>query len=154
MPEPYAIVVFDGECAFCDRSVKWIIKHDRAGRFRFAPRQSPVGQRILAKFGLPPEGIESMILVEGSRVSTHSTAVLRIAKLLPWPWKWSAAFLLVPRAIRDWLYRGVAKRRYKIAGKLPACSVPTPEQRERILDETPAGMASTSNELLMGSSGE
>lgn len=79
-----------------------------------------------------------MILVEGSRVSTHSTAVLRIASMLPWPWRAAGVFLLIPRSIRDVLYRQVAKRRYKIAGKMPACSVPTPEERQRILDEVPA----------------
>lgn len=133
MPKPYAIVVFDGECAFCDRSVKWIIDHDRAGRFRFAARQSPVGQRLLAEHGLPPEGVESLILIDGDAVSTHSTGVLQIAKDLPFPWKVMAAFLLVPRPIRDFFYRAVAKRRYKIAGKMPVCSLPTPEQRGRIL---------------------
>lgn len=79
-----------------------------------------------------------MILVEGSRVSTHSTAVLRIAGNLPWPWRAARAFLLVPRPIRDVFYRQVAKRRYKVAGKLSACSVPTAEQRQRLLDEVPA----------------
>ena len=136
MPEPYAIVLFDGECAFCDRSVKWIMDHDRVGRFRFAARQSPVGQRLLAEHRLPPEGVESLILVEGLAISTHSTAVLRIAKGLPFPWKVLATFLFVPRPIRDFFYRAVAKRRYKIAGKMAACSVPTPEQRGRILSET------------------
>ena len=47
MPEPYAMVLFDGECAFCDGSVKWMIEHDHAGRFRFTARQSPAGQRLL-----------------------------------------------------------------------------------------------------------
>jgi predicted DCC family thiol-disulfide oxidoreductase YuxK len=128
-----AIVLFDGECAFCDRSVRWIMNRDRAGRVRFAPRQSPAGQRLLAEHGLPPEGIESMILIEGSRVSTHSTAVLRIGRLLPFPWNLGATLaLVVPRFVRDLGYKAIAKRRYKLAGK---CSVPTAEQRERILDK-------------------
>jgi predicted DCC family thiol-disulfide oxidoreductase YuxK len=137
MPESYAIVVFDGECAFCDRSVKWIIDHDRAMRFRFAARQSPVGQGLLAEHGLPPEGVESLILIDGVTVSTHSTATLRIAKGLSFPWNLAGTFLLVPRPVRDFFYRAVAKRRYKIAGKMAACSVPTPEQRDRILGESP-----------------
>jgi len=137
MKQPQAIVIFDGECAFCDRSVKWIINHDRAARIRFAPRQSPTGQQLLAKNGFPPEGIESMILLEGPRVSTHSTGVLRIAKLLPFPWKLGAANLIIPRFIRDFFYRAFAKRRYKIAGKMDSCSIPTPEQRLRILDDSP-----------------
>lgn len=137
MPDSYAIVLFDGECAFCDRSVKWLIKHDRAGRVRFAARQSPLGQHLLAMHGLPPEGVESLILINGTRVSTHSTGALRIAGMLPFPWKAGAVFLLLPRFIRDFFYRAIAKRRYKIAGKIETCAVPTPEQRARILDQEP-----------------
>ena len=135
MPDAYAIIVFDGECAFCNGSVNWIIRHDPAMRFRFAARQSPPGQRLLAAHGLPPEGIESLILIDGPKVATHSTAVLRIAGQLAFPWKLAGLFLLVPRPIRDLLYRGVAKVRYRIAGKRQACSIPTPEQRARMLEE-------------------
>lgn len=135
MPPADAIVLFDRECAFCDRSVKWIIKHDRAGRLRFGARQSPAGQRLLAGHGLPPEGVESMILIEGSRVSTHSTAVLRIGRLLPFPWCAGAALaLIVPRFVRDLGYKAIAKRRYNLAG---TCSVPTAEQGGRILEDPP-----------------
>ena len=135
MSDPYAIIVFDGECAFCNGSVNWIIRHDPAVRFRFAARQSPAGQRLLAEHGLPPEGIESLILIDGPDVATHSTAVLRIAKQLSFPWKLAGLFLLVPRPIRDLLYRGVAKVRYRIAGRSQTCAVATPEQRARILED-------------------
>ena len=138
MSEPCSIIVFDGECAFCDRSVKWIINHDPRGIFRFAARQSPAGQRLLAEHGLPPEGVESLILIEGARISTHSTGTLRIASKLPFPWKLAGVFLLVPRPVRDFFYKAVAKRRYRIAGTLQACSVPTPEQSRRILSDSPA----------------
>ena len=137
MSEPFAIVLFDGDCAFCDGSVKWIIDHDRAGRLRFAPQQSPTGKQMLARHRLPVEGIESMVLIEADRVSTHSTAVLRIACSLPWPWKLCAAALVIPRPIRDFVYNGIAKRRYTIAGTLEACSIPTHEQQSRILDDPP-----------------
>jgi len=135
MTDSPAIILFDGECAFCNNSVRWIIKHDPAGHFHFAARQSPVGQRLLAENGLPPEGVESLILIDRGEVSTHSTAVLRIASQLPFPWKMAGVFLLVPRLVRDFFYRAVAKRRYRIAGKMETCSVPTPEQRGRILYE-------------------
>lgn len=135
MSQAPAIVIFDGECAFCDRSVKWIIAHDHRGRIRFAARQSDVGQALLARHGLPAEGVESMIVIEAGRVSTHSTGVLRIARLLPWPWKIGAMGLVVPRFIRDAAYRFFAKRRYKLAGKVQACSLPSPQQQARILTD-------------------
>ena len=131
-PRLDVVVIFDGECAFCDRSIKWIMDHDRAARIFFAPRQSPAGQRLLAANGFPPEGVESMILVEGARISTRSTAVLRTARLLPFPWNAGATMLLaIPRFIRDGCYNFIARRRHQFGQK---CSVPTPEQRRRILE--------------------
>ena len=131
-PQLDVVVIFDGECAFCDRSIKWIMAHDRAARISFSPRKSPAGQRLLAANGFPLEGVESMILLEGTRISTRSTAVLRIAKLLPFPWNAGGTMLLaVPRFIRDGCYNFIASHRHHLSNK---CSVPTPEQRRRILE--------------------
>lgn len=132
MSEPFLIVLFDGQCAFCDRWIKWIMAHDRMARLRFAPRESRSGQRLIAAHGLPPEGVESIILLEGDRISTYSTAALRIVSLLPFPWFLASALLIVPRAIRDAGYNAIAKRRLKLASH---CSIPTAEQRARLLDE-------------------
>jgi predicted DCC family thiol-disulfide oxidoreductase YuxK len=133
MSDSHPIVIFDGECGFCDRTVSWIIAQDRAARFRFAPRQSPAAQRLFAENGLPPGGVESIVLIDGSAVFTHSTAMLRIASELSFLWNLFGLFLLVPRPIRDFGYRAFAKLRYLVAGRLPVCHVPTPEQRERML---------------------
>ena len=135
MPDSYSIVMFDGECAFCDKAVRWIIAHDPRGRLRFVARQSPLGQKMLAEHGLPPEGLESMILFAGPRVFTHSSAVLGVAGRLPFPWKLGGLFRIVPPAIRNLLYSAIARRRYRIAGKVGQCSLPSPEQRRRILSE-------------------
>ena len=131
-PQLDVVVIFDGECAFCDRSIKWIMARDHAARISFAPRKSPAGQRLLAANGFTPEGVESMILLEATRISTHSTAALRTVKLLPFPWNAGAPMLLaVPRFIRDGCYNFIASHRHEFSNK---CSVPTPEQRRRILE--------------------
>jgi len=134
MSDQYAIVLFDGQCAFCDRAVKWIIAHDRHARLRFAARQSATGQRLLAAHGLPPEGVGSMILIDSGRVSTHSTGVLRIAGKLGFPWKLASMFLLIPRFIRDAGYNFIARRRQRLS-RGAACALPTPAERARILDD-------------------
>lgn len=128
-----AIVVFDGACALCDRAVTFIIDRDPAGHFRFVSRQSVLGRELLVNHGLPAEGVESLVLLEGGSAFLHSEAALRIARRLTPPWSWLFAFTATPAAPRDAVYRFVAKNRKRWGGSIDACAVPTPERRARLL---------------------
>ena len=132
MPSP-AIILFDGTCAFCEGSVKFIARRDRAGYFRFGASQSAAGVALLAEHGLTRELTRSMVLVEDGRVYLRSDATLRIAGRLPWPWSTVRVFLWVPRPLRDGAYRVVAAIRPRIAGRSNACAIPPPEIRERMI---------------------
>lgn len=73
--------------------------------------------------------------MEGGRVYKESTAALRTARYLKWPYRWSYVFIVVPRPIRDVFYRLVARNRYRWFGREDSCRVPTPELRARLLPE-------------------
>jgi predicted DCC family thiol-disulfide oxidoreductase YuxK len=128
------IVLFDGVCKFCNASVNFLIDHDSKGVLRFAAVQSPVGQSLLKKFGLPSNRFDTMVLVEGERCSVRSTGVLRIATYLDGWWWLAAGLLFVPAFLRDWVYRILASNRYRWFGTLDACRVPEPEIRQRFLE--------------------
>src|SRR4051794_22953640 len=98
------IVLFDGVCKFCNASVNFILDHDPAGRVRFAALQSPTGQALLRRFSLKTDDFDTLVLVEGERASTRSTAALRVASYLGAPWRFGAALLLMPSFLRDPLY--------------------------------------------------
>lgn len=127
------IVLYDGVCGLCDRSVQLILRNDRRGRFRFAALQSNAGRQLLEKFGLSPEALDSVVLVEGGQALRKSRAALRIARRMdaPWPMLWP--LIIVPRPAADFLYDLLAKNRYRIFGKLDACMLPPPEVRARFL---------------------
>ncbi len=128
-----AIVLFDGTCAFCEGSVKFIAKRDEAGYFRFGASQSPQGEALLARHGLTRQMTRSMVLIEDGQVYLRSTASLRIASRLPLPWRLARVFLLIPAPVRDVVYRGVAAIRHRIAGRSNACEIPPPELRGRLI---------------------
>ena len=139
-----AVVLFDGVCNFCDASVNFVIEHDPAGYFKFAPLQSEAGQKLAAEYGLASETagasagddlipIDSVILVEDGEAYTHSTAALRIAKRLGGIWSWFYAFIIVPEPVRDFFYRLFAKYRYRFFGRKDQCMLPSPEVRARFL---------------------
>ena len=126
------IILFDGTCAFCERSVRFIATRD-SGYFKFGASQNPEGQALLAKYGTSREATRSLILIEGDEISMRSTAVLKIARRMTAPWRWAAALLLIPRPIRDPVYRVVAAIRHRLAGRSNACEIPPPEIRARLI---------------------
>ena len=134
MSEP-SVIVFDGLCNFCDASVNFIIDHDPRGVFRFAPRQSAVGERLLREHGLLEVASRSLVLIEAQQAYTRSTAALRIARRLSGAWPLASTLLALPPRLRDKGYNLISKNRYRWFGERDACVVPTPERRGRFLDE-------------------
>ena len=126
------IILFDGECAFCEGAVKFIAMRD-GGYFRFGASQSPQATALLAKFGLTREATRSIILIEGDQIYPRSPATLKIASRLEGPWRWAAVLLWVPRPLRDAGYAVVAAVRRRIAGVSNAGDVPPPEIRARMI---------------------
>jgi predicted DCC family thiol-disulfide oxidoreductase YuxK len=126
------VVLFDGTCGFCAGAVRFIARRDRTGAFRFAPSQSTQAQALLARAGLARASAKSLVLVEGGRAYLRSDAALRIARHLAFPWWLAAAFLVVPRPIRDLAYRGVAALRHRLARRPAACEWP-PDVDARLL---------------------
>ena len=131
------VILFDGVCSLCSGVVRFVIERDRAGRFRFAPLQGEAARRICAEHGIavPDAGDpDSIVVIDGGRALERSDAALAIAAGLPFPWSALRALRIVPRPLRDWTYRIVARNRYRWFGRRDACLVPTTEIRGRFLD--------------------
>ncbi|MBZ0117075.1 MAG: thiol-disulfide oxidoreductase DCC family protein [Sandaracinaceae bacterium] len=130
-----AIVLFDGVCNLCNGAVQFILDRDPKEYFRFASLQSERGVSLLREHGIAvPEGDpESFVLVENGRAYERSTAALRIARHLRGIYKLLWVFSIVPRPLRDLVYRFIARHRYRWFGKSEVCRVPTPELRARFL---------------------
>ncbi len=129
----HSVVLFDGECGFCQQSVTFIWQHDPAGRFHFAPLQSALGRRLLAERGVPEPDLRTFFLVDGDRVLERSDAALEIAAHLNAPWRWLAVARVIPRPLRNLGYALVAINRHWLPGK-SSCALPPPEVRARFLD--------------------
>ena len=137
------LVVFDGRCAFCNRSVRWLLARDRRDRLRFVPSESGKVAGLLARHGLgtlvDSSGAGTILVVRdpsgpAESVLVRSDAALATLRELPRPWPWVAAVLgWIPRALRDMGYRLMASWRYRIWGRLDACPLPTSEERTRFL---------------------
>jgi predicted DCC family thiol-disulfide oxidoreductase YuxK len=129
-----SVVLFDGVCNFCEGTVNFIIARDPHAYFRFAALQSPVAHQLLESCASPPPTSDSLVLVEGEKCYTRSTAALRIARRLRSPWFLLYGLIIVPRPIRDALYDWFARNRYRWFGKQDECLVPDTDTRRRFLD--------------------
>jgi predicted DCC family thiol-disulfide oxidoreductase YuxK len=137
------LVIFDGNCGLCNRSVRWFLRRDRLDRLRFVPSDSPKVAALLSRHGLDSNSATptpNTILVArdvdtpAEHLLTRSDAVLTILQQLPQPWPTLAAICrLIPRPLRDLAYRLVARYRYRIWGRLDTCPIPTPAERARFL---------------------
>ena len=129
------VILFDGVCNLCNGFVQFVIARDPQGRFRFASLQSKAAAALLngqVQSGPLPD---SVLLAEDGRIYTRSTAALRVARGLGFPWNLSYGFVMVPKPLRDAVYDWVARNRYAWFGKRDVCMVPTPDQRARFLDD-------------------
>ncbi|WP_079526196.1 thiol-disulfide oxidoreductase DCC family protein [Halobacillus hunanensis] len=129
----HSLIIFDGVCNVCSKTVQFIIRHDRQRHFRFASLQSDIASSLLTVH-FPNMELDSIVLIEGDKAFSKSTAVLRICRKLDGFWKAAYVLILIPKPLRNVLYRWFAKRRYQFFGKQDTCMTITPEIRNRFLE--------------------
>ncbi|QCR36957.1 thiol-disulfide oxidoreductase DCC family protein [Nissabacter sp. SGAir0207] len=116
------VVLFDGECPLCHRLVRVLLHADRQRTLHLATVQSDAGQDLLRWAGLPTDNFNTIAWIHGTDLQVRSDAFFAILAQLGWPWRALGALRLCPRGLRDAVYNGVAKNRYRWFGKLPAGS--------------------------------
>jgi len=115
------ILLFDGFCILCSRLVNFITKRDKKAKFLFISLQSASGQALLKKFGLPTDNFDSVVYISSDKYFLKSSAILHLLKELGGIWKLFFVFIIVPNFIRDFIYKIIAKTRYKIFGRHNSC---------------------------------
>ena len=123
------IIIFDGVCGLCNKSVDILIKIDRKKRFKYTSLQG----EYVKTLNIEPN-IDSIIFYDDGTLYYKSTAILKIFQALGDIWKVTAIFFLIPSVIRDFIYDVIAKYRYKIFGKLESCRMPEDGEQELFLD--------------------
>jgi predicted DCC family thiol-disulfide oxidoreductase YuxK len=128
------IVIFDGVCRFCSGAVSFIIKRDPQGLFAFTPMQSDIAQKLMETHAHAELGSDTILLIKDGVCYVRTDAALEIAKDLSGLWFLFRVFRVVPRAIRDYIYRAFARNRYSLFGKRESCMMPTADIRKRFLE--------------------
>jgi predicted DCC family thiol-disulfide oxidoreductase YuxK len=132
-PDDRPIIVFDGKCVMCSRFARFIIRHDRAGRFRLLPAQTPLAAALYAHYGLHPTRYESYLLIENGRVWLKSEGSIRMFERLGFPWSFASVARAIPRSVRDRLYDVIARNRIRWFGAREVCLLSLPGHEDRFL---------------------
>lgn len=128
------VLLYDGACGLCDRTVQFVLRHDRHRSLRFAPLDGDFGRQ--ARLAHPAlQGVDSVVWLDNAHNELHvkSAAILRLARYLGGAWRLAAVLVVVPRPMRDAVYDLVARHRHRLA-PAAACVVPPPADRDRFLD--------------------
>jgi predicted DCC family thiol-disulfide oxidoreductase YuxK len=129
-----SIIVFDGVCVLCSRWVDFVLRRDLPGRYKFAAMQSASGRALLIEHGIDPDDPLSFLLLEGEKGYTDTDAIVRILRSFGPAWRFVALLVsIVPRFIRDPLYRWIARHRYSMFGRRNECRLPTADVADRFL---------------------
>jgi predicted DCC family thiol-disulfide oxidoreductase YuxK len=131
------LIVYDGVCVLCSRSIRFVAAHDPAGRFRFVPLQSRFGQLLASKHGISVDQPETFVAIVDGVASFRSEAALAIAAKLD-GLRWAKVLRVVPRAVRDAIYDLVARNRYRWFGRYDRCELPSAALRSRVIEEVPS----------------
>lgn len=130
------VVIYDGECGFCNRSVLFLLKRDRNKALRFSASKSSFSKSELAKHGISTETLDTLVLLERGAAYTYSDAGLRITKYLKFPWSLFYSLWVVPKRIRDPLYKFIARNRYRLSGRSKSCSIPDESSKGRFIEDS------------------
>ena len=135
----HPVLLYDGVCGFCNRMVQFVLRHDREKNFRFASLQSAFATRVLAKKGVDASDLNSIYIVvfreDGDLMLKRSDAVVFVLEELPGVWPAvGRALRSVPRTLRDWGYRVIARSRYQLFGRYENCPIPSESDRERFIE--------------------
>jgi len=115
------IILFDGECTLCSRSVRFLIRHNKYGNLSFASLQSKAGQLIIESAGYPVFENTTLFLIENNHIFSYSAAMLKVTAHLEFPWRLLRIFKIIPGFLRDPFYSLIARNRYKWFGKEKLC---------------------------------
>lgn len=131
---PEAVIFFDGVCNLCNGFVRFVLRNDPKGHFRFAALQSDYAHRSLRHLNIPEAtSRQSVILLQQGKIYTASDAALRILAAFPNRLRHLSKLKVIPKFMRDAVYRFIARNRYRWFGKTGACPLPRPEHRGRFL---------------------
>lgn len=139
VPPGKTVVLFDGVCVVCNRTVRFVLARDRKDQFRYAPLQSEFAVAAAARHGHEARDINTVCVIAdygtpSERLYSKSDAILHLLSEIGGGWRLAALLGILPKELRDRVYDAFVKNRYRWFGKYESCRIPTAEERAKFVD--------------------
>ena len=126
-----AIWLFDSVCVLCNGAISTALKYEKAPTIYFVSIHSADGRAIAQKYNIDPDDPDTFLFLDNGKPFVQSDGVIALSKHMKAPFSWIRYGVIIPKAVRDRLYDFVARRRYRLFGKLDTCRVPSDAERAR-----------------------
>ena len=127
------IAIMDGDCVLCASGARAIARFDRKRLFRIGRTQSALGAALVRHYGLEPEDPETWLYLDNGRAWSGMEAIIGIGARVGGPGRLLQSLRIFPGPVRDWLYRRIARNRYRF-GRTDMCALPDPALRARLIE--------------------
>jgi predicted DCC family thiol-disulfide oxidoreductase YuxK len=131
---PDGLMLFDGVCVFCSRTVRIVAAMDSEGMIRFTAMQSPYGRTLCTRLGIDADNPSSFVFFDRGRPLEATDAIAAMLARMPRPWRWMRIFAITPRPWRDAAYRWLARHRYRLFGRRQTCMLPDAKLSARFVE--------------------
>lgn len=132
---PLVVLLFDGVCHLCNSSVQFVLKRDKKNVVHFGALQADVSKQLIAATGYDGVLPDGVVLIENGKIYFESDAALRVLRHLGGFWGLMSYLRFIPRFIRQFVYKIIARNRYKWFGKYDTCAIPEKEWKSRFIDQ-------------------
>ncbi|MGX9134686.1 thiol-disulfide oxidoreductase DCC family protein [Rummeliibacillus sp. JY-2-4R] len=126
-----SILFYDGDCGFCQNSIRFVLKNERKPILNFAPLQGEIAAKLLPT--TLTHNLDTVVVYQDGQLLTESNAVLFITKNLRFPYSYLYFLKIIPLPIRDYFYRIIARNRFKLTKSRNSCQIPDEKVRKRFL---------------------
>ena len=120
------IVVFDGLCNLCSGGAMWFQRHPATPPFELILMQSDQGRTLLTQQGYDPDDPLTFLVLDGGRYFTQSDAWIHLVAAAGGGWRLVYVARVIPRVLRDSIYRLIARNRYRWFGRRATCYMASP----------------------------
>lgn len=100
-----------------------MLSHDRTQKYHYATAQSPLGQALYTALNLPLVNFETNLVITHGAIHQRLDAFAAAMAELPSPWRWVRITRHLPNALKDAIYKPMARNRYRIFGRYNTCLI-------------------------------
>lgn len=115
------VVYYDGTCNLCNAAISWIRKSPKSNTIQCEALSEKDFFRLYSEFRDDQPMVDSVVVKSNGNYYIESDAIVVIASKLGGFYRLFSVARIIPKSLRDKMYRYIARNRYRWFGRKPMC---------------------------------